>query len=304
VFDIVSVGHFVIDSILLPNRSGPFVVLGGSPTYVSLAARHLDAKVGVVSKVGGDFPNAYLWWLRQEGIDLSGITRVEDAHTARYELKYNRDLSDRLLRLKNTAPPITLSDLPNSLKARIVHIGPVAGEIAYQVIAKLKECAEVLSLDPQGLVRSFDKDGNVIQVQLADTHILRLVDIFKSSKKEIELVTGLSDMNLAMNSIHEHGVKIVIVTSGANGATVSIEDTVHVVPAFRSEKVVDPTGAGDAFIGGFLAEYVRGEDISRCSYVGSAMASLVVEGIGPMHFGDKTEIYRRASLLYGKEIKG
>jgi sugar/nucleoside kinase (ribokinase family) len=304
VLDIVSVGHFVIDSILLPSRSAPFVVLGGSPTYVSLAARRLDAKVGVVSKVGGDFPSAYLWWLSQEGIDLSGITRVEGAHTARYELKYNSDLSDRLLRLKNTAPPITLTDLPNSLKARIIHIGPVAGEIAYEVVAKLKEYAEVLSLDPQGLVRSFDENGNVIHIQLTDTRILGLVDIFKSSKKEIESITGLSDMNLAMNSIHEHGVKIVIVTSGANGATVSVEDAVHVVPAFRSEKVVDPTGAGDAFIGGFLAEYVQGEDISRCSHVGSAIASLVVEGIGPTHFGDKTEIYRRASLLYGKEIKG
>jgi sugar/nucleoside kinase (ribokinase family) len=304
VFDIVSVGHFVIDSILLPNRNAPFVILGGSPTYVSLAARRLDAKVGAVSKVGGDFPSAYLWWLRQEGIDLSGITRVEDAHTTRYELKYSNDLSDRLLRLKNMAPPITLADLPSSLKARIIHIGPVAGEIAYEVVAKLKEYAEILSLDPQGLVRGFDENGNVIHVQLADTRILELVDIFKSSTKEIESITGLSDMNLAMNSIHEHGVKIVVVTSGANGATVSVEDAVHVVPAFKSEKVVDPTGAGDAFIGGFLAEYVRGEDISRCSYVGSAIASTVVEGIGPTHFGDKTEIYRRASLLYGKEIKG
>jgi sugar/nucleoside kinase (ribokinase family) len=304
VFDIVSVGHFVIDSIILPNRSAPFVVLGGSPTYVSLAARRLDARVGVVSKVGGDFPSAYLWWLRQEGIDLSGVIRVEDAQTARYELEYNGDLSDRLLRLKNRAPPITLADLPNSLKARIIHVGPVAGEIAYEVAAKLKECAEVLSLDPQGLIRSFDENGNVIHVQLTDTRILELVDIFKSSKKEIESLTGLSDVNLAMKSIHGHGVKIVVVTSGANGATVSVEDTVHAVPAFRSEKVVDPTGAGDAFIGGFLAEYVQGEDISRCSYVGSAMASLVVEGVGPTHFGDKTEIYRRASLLYGKEIKG
>lgn len=303
-FDIVSVGHFVIDSILLPNRNAPFVVLGGSPTYVSLASRRLDARVSVVSKVGGDFPSAYLWWLRQEGIDLSGIARVEDAHTTRFELKYNNDLSDRLLRLKSRAPPITLADLPTSLKARIIHIGPVAGEIAYEVAAKLKECPEVLSLDPQGLVRGFDENGNVIYVQLTDTRILGLVDIFKSSRREIESITGLSDVNSVMKSIHGHGVKIVIVTLGASGATVSIEDTVHAVAAFKSEKVVDPTGAGDAFMGGFLAEYVQGEDISRCSCVGSAMASLVVEGIGPTHFGDKTEIYRRASLLHGKEIKG
>jgi sugar/nucleoside kinase (ribokinase family) len=85
---------------------------------------------------------------------------------------------------------------------------------------------------------------------------------------------------------------------------VSVEDTIHKVPAYKPEKIIDPTGAGDAFIGSFLAEYINGEDCSWCSYMGSAAASLVVEGVGPTFFGDKEEIYRRARLLYGKEIKG
>jgi sugar/nucleoside kinase (ribokinase family) len=84
---------------------------------------------------------------------------------------------------------------------------------------------------------------------------------------------------------------------------VSVEGTIHNVPSFTPEKLVDPTGAGDAFMGGFLAEYARGEDSSWCSCVGSAIASLVVEGIGPTHFGDIDEIYRRARLLYEKGIK-
>jgi len=304
VFDIVSVGHFSIDSIFLPTRNTPFVVLGGSVAYVSFAARRLDARVSVVSKVGGDFPAAYLWWLRQESVDLSGMSKAENAQTTRFELKYSNDLSDRALRLKNRAPPITVADLSNSLKAKSIHIAPIAGEITYEIAEKLRTCADVLSLDPQGLVRNFDESGSVTLGALIDKRILGLVDIYKSSLKEIQAVTGLSDIDSAIKAVHEHGVKIVIVTLEANGAAVSVEGTIHKVPAYKPEKIIDPTGAGDAFIGSFLAEYVNGEDCSWCSYVGSAVASLVVEGIGPTFFGDKEEIYRRARLLYEKEIKG
>jgi sugar/nucleoside kinase (ribokinase family) len=301
VFDLVSVGHFSLDSIFLPSRNTPFVVLGGSVAYVSFAARRLDARVSVVSKVGSDFPAAYLWWLRQERVDLSGVSKAENAQTTRFELKYSNDLSDRALQLKNRAPPITVADLPNSLKARAIHVGPIAGEISYEIVEKLRSCAEVLSLDPQGLVRNFDENGNATIWELTDKRILGLVDVYKSSLKEIQAVTGLSDIDSAIKAIHNHGVKIVIVTLQANGAAVSVEDTIHKVPAYKPERIIDPTGAGDAFIGSFLAEYVNGEDCSWCSYVGSAAASLVVEGIGPTFFGDKDEIYRRARLLYEKE---
>jgi sugar/nucleoside kinase (ribokinase family) len=303
-FDLVSVGHLSLDSIFLPNRNAPFVVLGGSVAYVSFAARRLDARVSVVSKVGSDFPAAYLWWLRQESVDLSGVSRTENAQTTRFELKYSNDLSDRVLQLKTKAPPIAIADLPNSLKAKAIHIAPIAGEITYEIAEKLRSCADILSLDPQGLVRNFDENGNVTLGSLIDKRILELVDIYKSSLQEIQAVTSLFDIDSAVKAVHGHGAKIVIVTLGTNGAVVSVEDTVHKVPAYKSEKFIDPTGAGDAFIGSFLAEYVNGEDCSWCSYVGSAAASLVVEGIGPTFFGDKEEIYRRARLLYEKEIKG
>jgi sugar/nucleoside kinase (ribokinase family) len=303
-FDIVSVGHFSLDSIFLPSRNTPFVVLGGSVAYVSFAARRLDARVSVVSKVGSGFPAAYLWWLRQEKVDLSGVSRAENVQTTRFELKYNNDLSDRTLQLKNRAPPITVADLPNSLKAKAIHIGPIAGEITYETAEKLRGCSDILSFDPQGLVRNFDENGNVTLGPLMDNRILGLVDIYKSSLKEIQAVTGLSDIDSAIKAVHRYGAKTVIVTLGADGAMVSVEDTLHKVPACKPNKIVDPTGAGDAFIGSFLAEYVNGEDCSWCSYVGSAAASLVVEGIGPTFFGDKEEIHRRARSLYEKEIKG
>lgn len=106
-----------------------------------------------------------------------------------------------------------------------------------------------------------------------------------------------------MDAIRKFGARIVIVTLGSDGAVVSAGNTTYRIPACKPEKIVDVTGAGDAFVGGFLAEYVYGENYLRCACVGSASASLVVEGIGPTFFGDKAEIYRRARQLYEKEIK-
>jgi sugar/nucleoside kinase (ribokinase family) len=299
-FDIVSVGHFSIDSIFLPNRQTAFTVLGGSVVYTSFAARRLDARVSVISTVGADFPAAYKWWLEQEGVDLSGVTDLKDVLTTRFELRYNSDLSDRTLCSKNRMPPIRIEDLPNPLKARVIHLAPIAGEVTYGVAEKLRNCTEAMSLDPQGLVRNFDENGNVTLKEPEDRRILGLVDIFKSGPREIEILTGLADLDSAIKAMHSQGPRIVIVTLGAEGALVSLENTIHRVPAYKPEKFVDPTGAGDAFIGAFLAEYTRGEDCAWCSQVGSAAASLVVEAIGPTSFGDKEEIYRRAHALAEK----
>jgi sugar/nucleoside kinase (ribokinase family) len=303
VLDIVSVGHFSIDSIFLPDRKTPFIVLGGSAAYVSLAARRLESRVAAISKVGGDFPEAYRWWLDQEGVNLSGLKKVETASTTRFELKYSTDLSERTLHLKSKAPSIDSDDLPNPLKAFAIHVAPIAGEVTYEIVEKLKSHADVLSLDPQGLVRRFDEGGNISMGSLVDSRILDLINIYKSSQSEIQAVTGQTNLVSAVESVHNHGVKIVIVTLGSKGALLSVEGTRYDVPACVPAKLVDPTGAGDAFISGFLAEYVNGENILRCACVGAATASFVVEGIGPTFFGDKTQVYQRAHELYEKGIK-
>jgi sugar/nucleoside kinase (ribokinase family) len=301
--DVAVVGHFAIDTIRLPSRNSPFVVLGGSVTYVSFVAKRLDGTVSIISKVGGDFPEAYMWWLGEEGINLSGVTKLANEQTTRFELGYSKDLSNRTLKLKSQAPRINVRDLPRSLQAKAIHVAPIAGEISYKVVKKLKGCAEVLSLDPQGLLRRFDKTGNVTPRSRIDKRLFSLINIYKSSLDEITALTGQSDLNSAVNAVHDFGVKTVIVTLGGKGAVLSVEKTLYNIPACNSRVLVDPTGAGDAFIGGFLTEYIRQKDALWCACVGSAAASLVIEGIGPTFFGEKEEIYQRARSVYEKEIK-
>jgi sugar/nucleoside kinase (ribokinase family) len=303
-FDVTVVGHFAIDTIRLPSRSSPFVALGGPVTYVSFVTKRLDGTVSVVSKVGRDFPEAYMWLLREEGIDVSSVVKLKREGTTRFELEYSKDLSNRKLKLASKAAPIKVSNLPKSLQAKAVHVAPIAGEISYEVVKRLKGCAEVLSLDPQGLLRRFNKKtGKVTSTSSFDKRLFSLINVYKSSLDEISALTGHSDINAAINAIHDFGVKTVIVTLGAKGAVLSVEKTDYNIPACSSRVLVDPTGAGDAFIGGFLTEYIRQKDAFWCACVGSAAASLVIEGIGPTFFGEKEEIYQRARSVYEKEIK-
>lgn len=303
VFDITVVGHFSLDFIFLPDKLIPYAVLGGSATYVSFAAKRLDAAVSVVSKVGGDFPEAYLQRLKGEGIDLSAVAKVDDAQSTSFELIYDKSLSSRVLRLKSRAPPLTVEDLPRNLRTKVVHIAPIAGEVTFELFEKLRGCAEILSFDPQGLVRIFDGNGNVTYGPLRNKEVFGLVDVYKSSLDEVKAATGFSDLHLAVKAIHDYGVKVAIVTLGAKGAVLSTENVVHKIMVYKSNRVVDPTGAGDAFIGGFLAEYLREKDPIWCACVGSAIASLAIESVGPTFPCGKKEIYRRAHLLYGKGIK-
>jgi sugar/nucleoside kinase (ribokinase family) len=297
-FDLMTVGNFSMDCIKLPTEPNPRAVLGGAVAYVSLVTRQLGATSAIISKVGSDFPEAYVRRLQKEGVDLSGVAMDNSRKTTSFELKYNEDLSSRTLRLKNKGSQITLADLPKSLKAKVIHLAPIAAEISYEVVEQMKSRGDCLSIDPQGMTRRFDKNGNVTCCSQMDKRILPLVNIYKSSQDEVAILTGLTDFKKASKAIHDLGPEIVIATMGSHGAILSVQGVVYNVSAYKSTHVIDPTGAGDAFIGAFLNEYIRREDPLWCSCVGSAAASLVVEGVGSEFFGEKAEIYRRAKLVY------
>lgn len=304
IIDLAVVGHFSVDTIILPTRKAPFVVLGGAAMYTTFAAKNLDAQSCVVSRVGADFPQAYLWWLEQEGIDISAVTKHPAEVSTGFELTYSHDFAERTLKIKSKGPPLNLDDIPKDFHANAIHLGPIANEIPYEVAERLKQCCDVLSLDPQGLARSFDDQGNVYEnADSVDNHIFSLIKIYKSSQKEIHALTGESEIKQAIRAIHEVGVETVIVTMGAKGSILSVEGTQYNIAACPSSVLVDPTGAGDVFIGGFLTEYLKGKESLWCAAVGSAAASMIVESIGPTYFGKKEDIYQRANVLYEKELK-
>jgi sugar/nucleoside kinase (ribokinase family) len=303
-FDVAVVGHFSLDSIKLPSSPKPYSVLGGAVAFVSLVARRLEAKAVVISRVGGDFPEAYIQQLRHAGVDVSGIVNgATSERTTSFELTYRHDLSSRELRLKQQGLPIQPSDLPKNLSAKAIHIAPIAAEIPFKVVKRLRGCCETLSIDPQGMTRQFSPEGAVSCCSQMDKRILPLVDVYKSSLDEIQELTCKSVVKEALKAVHDLGPKIVIATMGAQGSVLSVDGEVREVPACKPRCVVDPTGAGDVFIGAFLAEWTRKKEPFWCACVGSAAASLVVEDVGSRFFGSKEGICGRAKSVYEKEIK-
>jgi len=295
----VVLGHFSIDFILLPNSTKPRRMLGGPPTYVSLAAKKMDACVSVISKVGGDFPAKYLQWLRKHGIDLSGLKICEESRTTSFMLKYCSS-GERVLILRSKAPSITSEDLLPTLKAKAIHISPIANEIPLNLIEKIGDTVSLTSLDPQGLLRHFNSNGKTSLRKIRDLSFLRKIDVFKSSEKEVKVLAGKENVLEALRKVRERGVKIAIATMGKRGSLVSFNHRFFMIPAAEPKIFLDPTGAGDAFIGAFMAEYLKGRDPLWCACVGSAAASFVVEKTGPKGFKGRKEVCRRASLIYEK----
>jgi sugar/nucleoside kinase (ribokinase family) len=215
--DVCVIGSFSLDSIVVPGRDKPFHNLGGATTYTSFAVKTLEGTASVVSRVGEDFPEAYLWWLHEECIDVSAVKRYMQETTTHFELTYSKDFSERTLKLTCKGTPLSLEDIPCDLHAKAIHVAPIADEINCETMEHLKTCCDVLSLDPQGFLRSFDENGNVTQNLQVDTRVLGLVNICKASQDEIFALTGKSELKAAIRAVHDLGVVTVIVTNGAKG---------------------------------------------------------------------------------------
>jgi len=297
------VGSFSLDSIKVPGQDLFFHSLGGAVAFTSFVVKSLGESVSVVSRVGGDFPEDYLWQLHELGVDVSPVKRYVQELTTRFELCYSADFSERLLKLVCKGCSISFDDVPKDLYAKVIHVAPIVGEISYDVMEHLDSCCDVLSFDPQGFLRQFDANGNVTLTLPIDKRVLGLVDVCKVSLDELFVLTGLFDVKAAIRAVHDVGVETVIVTMGAKGSLLSVEGGCYNIPACQPSMLVDPTGAGDVFIGAFLAEYLKGSDSLWCASVGSAAASFVVESLGFSRRCTKDQIYRRAQDMYENGVK-
>jgi sugar/nucleoside kinase (ribokinase family) len=301
-FDIVTIGHFSKDLIKLPNKVSSLPSLGGPPAFVSLSAQKLKAKVSVISKVGEDFKKKQIRFLNKHKVDLSGLQIIKNTFTTSYTLEYN-ETGDRILTLNSRAQSIDKSDIPDSLETKLFHLSPIANEISSLIIKKLRKRTSYISLDIQGFLRHFRKDGRVYLKSIDDIEMLSNVDIFKASSNEIEIVTKQTDVYHAIKKIVKTGIKIVIVTEGNAGSIFYFNGKMFHIPAAKPKKTVDLTGAGDVYLGAFLAEFILGKEPVWCACVGSASSSFVIEKLGLKGFKSRKHIYDRASKNLEKSYR-
>lgn len=275
---LLAVGTVAFDAIETPFGKTD-KILGGSGTFVGLAASQFGVQTGIVSVVGGDFPNSYLEMMNSKGINTEGIEIIEEGKTFFWSGKYHNDMNSRdtliteLNVLENFQPVV-----PEDFKdASILMLGNLHPLVQNSVIEQMTKKPTLIVLDTMNFW---------MNIALEDLHaVLKKVDVITINDEEARQLSGEYSLVNAAKKIHKMGPKYVVIKKGEHGALLFNEGDMFFAPALPLEEVFDPTGAGDTFAGGFCGYLAKTEDISfenmkNAIIYGSNLASFCVEKFG------------------------
>ena len=277
------VGSVALDSIFTPFGETADA-LGGSAVYFSVAGALLHP-VQVVGVVGSDYPVAELDRLASRGIDWSGVERVE-GESFRWKGKYSYDLQSReTLETRLGVFAAFEPKLPETMRsAEFVFLGNIDPELQLGVLEQMRQPRLV----------ACDTMNYWIQIRKpALMELLKRVDLLMVNDSEARELSGDWNIHRAARWILAHGPKRVVIKQGEHGALLLDGTRTFYVPAFPLEEVFDPTGAGDAFAGGFMGYLAAcgaaGEDdLRRAMIYGATMGSYAVEQFGIRGFDTVT----------------
>ena len=269
----------VVGSVALDTIETPFGraddALGGSATYISTAASYLYAPVRVVGVVGGDFPRKDIEFLESRTIDLEGLQVVESGKTFRWGGRYHYDLNvrDTLYTQLNVFEAFNPVVPETYRKSRYVCLGNIDPVLQRRVIEQVVNPAMVVGDTMNFWIERKNKE-------LRET--LRRVNVFIINDAEARLISQEPNLIRAAKLIIEMGPQVVIIKKGEHGALLVTEKCIFAAPAYPLEDIHDPTGAGDAFAGGFAGWIAKTDDLSednlkRAVIYGSTLASFCVE---------------------------
>jgi len=290
----VVVGSIAFDSIETP-RGGIERALGGSAVYASIAASY-KTTVKVVGIVGEDFLDEHRAVLEDRGIDCAGVETVQGGRTFYWRGRYGVDPNEREtlvteLNVFRDFRPVLPEGWEETEWLFLANIDP---ELQLDI---LKQC----SGDP---FAGCDTMNFWIENKPeALRRVLEKVDLLFVNDSEARQLTGRSNLYRAAREIISMGPEIVVVKKGEHGAFLMTGDRIYIAPAFPLEDVLDPTGAGDVFAGGFLGSLAASGEINENNLrealvYGTILASftceeLSVDGISERRAGEIGERIRR-----------
>ena len=269
---ILAVGSIALDSLetIEGNRTE---IIGGSSTYFGLAAK-LFAPVSLVGVVGDDFPQEGWNLLSDINIDVKNI-QIQPGTTFRWGGRYNNDYSHRETLFTNLGvfEKFQPSILENYKKADFLFLGNIQPDLQLNVASQM-ESVKTIVCDTMNLWIDLCPD------KLWD--VLKKVDIFLLNDEEAIQLTGKKNLSEAANQLLQSGPRVVIIKQGANGALLTYDDVSVQIPVFPIKSLIDPTGAGDSFAGGFIGHLVNSgsNNLIEAVITGAAIASFTVSGFG------------------------
>lgn len=297
---LIVVGTVAFDSITTPSGSANKVV-GGAASYISLAASHFIHSQELVSVIGEDFPSEFLSTLESRGVGTKGLTVVEGEKSFFWEGSYHNDLIGRdtlvteLNVLEGWVPEVPI----HAKTSEFVMLGNLDPEVQASVLDQMIHKPTLVALDTM----NFWMD---IALEKLKTVILR-VDVLMINDEEARQLSGESSLKVAASKLLAMGPKTIIIKKGEHGAMLFEEGRSFYSPAHPLEKVVDPTGAGDTFAGGFMGYLARLGNASweakkQAVVVGSVLASFTCEAFGTERIAEIEEADWRKRLNELREL--
>ncbi|MCB0368776.1 MAG: sugar kinase [Bdellovibrionales bacterium] len=296
------VGSLAYDSIKTPAGEAP-KTLGGSANYFSLAAS-LFTQVRVVGVVGEDYSDSDKAILQKRNVDLSGVEKVP-GKTFHWEGKYEGDLNEaQTLKTELNVFEHFNPQLPEKFrKSEFVFLANIAPELQLQVLDQV-ESPKYIGMDTMNFWISSKKD------KLKE--VLKKVDVILINEGESDLLTNSTNAIQAAPKIAELGPKMVVIKRGEYGFVLfSKEHGYYLLPSMPIPNVIDPTGAGDTFAGGFFGYLSQKntkptfELIKKACVVGTLCASFTIQDFGIKSLVDvnldnlkaRLKEYKKAVLL-------
>ncbi|MDV7186350.1 PfkB family carbohydrate kinase [Lutibacter sp. TH_r2] len=290
---LLTVGTVAFDAIETPFGKTD-KILGGSASYISLAAAQFSIDQGIVSVVGGDFPKEFLEKLNERNINTEAVEIIEDGKTFFWAGKYHNDLNSRdtLITDLNVLADFKPVVPENYQDCDFLLLGNLHPTVQMDVIKQIPIKPKLVALDTM----NFWMDNTLDELM----EVLKKVDVITINDEEARQLSGEYSLVKAAQKIYEMGPEYVVIKKGEHGALLFHEDNVFFAPALPLEEVFDPTGAGDTFAGGFIGHLAKTEDISfenmkRAVISGSNLASFCVEKFGTERMENLThdEIQKR-----------
>lgn len=283
-------GNLTVDDVVMANGATAFGLCGGNALYAARGAHVWEDAVGVAARIGPDFPSQHRTDLRGLGLELA-LVEVPVPTIHNWALYESNDVRKFILwhgSGTHLEQSLRAGELPSLAGAEACHIAPMPLSIQAELVGAIRDRVRVLALDPH--------EEHIAGNERALLDLLPALTIFLPSRREAELLLGRDDPEAAALAFSEAGATVVAVKLGGEGSivTTGAGRTAH-VPAVEVP-VSDPTGAGDAYCGGFTAAYTEGRDPLAAACHATVSASLICETRGATSLASRDRALARERL--------
>lgn len=282
---VIVVGNLTIDDVVLPDGTTHMSSMGGNSLYSALSARLWQPQVGIVTRRGEDFPRDFTSLLQELGIMTNGMVDIPGPTVRNwvvYEHNGERHWIYRTPRERSREVAVQAGDLPGawlgSQLPPVVHITGMPLDAAEAIVDEVRKTA------PQAIITLDTHEDYVVEYRQRLRVLAARVDAFLPSRAELADLVGYDNPRLALSTLVSLPTPIIVIKMGAEGALVwdKTREALYEV-GVTSGPVVDVTGAGDAFCGGFAAGLSLGYSPLEAAQRGSISASYAVAGFGSPH---------------------